>query len=433
MNEELQELLRLMEQAPGGVPTRGDIPTPTLSPETEQELTPELREKRVVLNRARGNGRITNATQFLANPEVQNALITFGQAFSNAGNYTGQPNPIDVIGNAGRQQLQSNANRAAFQAFEEGRPITESTNRFADPNVISSLLQMRQQEEQFGAQLTEEQRQFNQEIDLAGRAQDLDRDIFRNDVILRRAAQNQDAEEFNKQYEIVKREQELAEEVGQARVGLMEAQADWFMRRESGTGGAGSRESLLLRTNEFLQLLGEQEQLLTQKIDQYDSQIEDIEENLEAGFLQTTGDIFAQGFNPFTPVPEGGYQAGATRRNMQAELQKENSQLKQLKDQRAEAVEALNDTRQQQKTLRQVQSGRLGAGDEGEGTTEAERRAAEEGTGEPQPQGSLESPVGLTDSEEASQLAPGSFFTLPSLPGQVYTVNEDGTFDQVQQ
>lgn len=402
MDEEMKLLLDSLQVSPEDIPQVSISGGQKLA---EKELTDDIRRAKPVVNTARNGSRVRNATSFLSNPEVQNALISFGQAFSNAGNFTGQPNPIDVIGEAGRARIRSNADLEALRAFEEGRPIAGSTNRFANPELIAGLQARRQQGELAQQELTAEQQQFRESINLQERQTKLQEDKFRVDTVLQRAAQRQDAEQFNARFELLEREQTVSEQLADAREQYWDRLGRAALLREE--DGGGNVQDLLLRTEKFLGLLGEQEQLQEQLLTQTDQEIDRLEEELmqraenRPTFGQVTDEMSLFG----SPLGASTIER-LTRENVQGA-----EELQSLQRQREDIVSQINDIRNQKKLARQVQAANLGLGSaEGEGGTDA---TGEQQTGEQTREtGSRENPLDVTITEMGN-LPDGSIVRNP--------------------
>lgn len=420
MNEELLELMNALES--GDTVGTAAVPTQGVGSQPEQELTPDIKQKVPVVNRARKQNRMTGITNFLENPEVQNALISFGQAFSNAGNYSGQPNPIDVIGDIGRQLIQGNAEQRALEAYEAGEPIAESAGRFARPELIADL-QARSEERKARAarlgmderELAQRQQEFEQQIDLQQKQLELQDFDVRNNAFLQKAKLDADVDQWNQRYEILKQEADSTQRYQNARAELAEAQTAAL---EEG----GDTSALVDQGNRFMETLTEQQNVLQSK---RSTLINDLN-NLD-------GDIKFLGFNPETGEPgfevnRRGFNMFVTPKEMQESVINDPN-VKQA----VELAKELRNTNQQLSAVesdaafvRALQRARLGGG-------EAPADGGNNGEGEGnettlEPEGTVENPVPVTSKEEALAKPPGSIVTIM---GQVGRVTERGTFQLI--
>lgn len=266
MNE---EELRLLEQSVEGE----NFGTQETNPQRLQELTPEIQNQNAVVNRARPQNRMTGVSNFLANPEVQNALLQFGRAFT--GN---DPNAAGtILADAGEANLQSRGNQRALEAFESGEDIATAAGRFADPDTVAGLQARRQQENQFDEQMS-----------LEAESLGLQREELESNVTYRTAklALDEELAEATIANNAAMRENE--EKLNDGRIAFWEAQAAAL-----GQKGEGAGENFALRTQEFLATLEEQEQLIANEITNIADAFRDIDVDISQSQLRQlqSGDI----------------------------------------------------------------------------------------------------------------------------------------------
>lgn len=265
MNEELKMLMGLMngeiDPATALAGTTPEDGIPGVDDPPEIEITSEMKRNNPIVNKARNRNPISGVTDFLQNPEIQNALVAIGQSISNAGNYSGQPNPVDILGDTAREGITGQANQRALQAFEQGEDISAAAGRFADPELVANLQARRQQAEQ-----------FDEEMELEGKRLGLDEEMMRRNSIFKAAQFAQDKKLATAELENMRKQTEIDQQMADARQAYWEAIAN----REQGA----DNENLALRTNEYLQVLNEQDQVLDDTIGNTLTALENMEVNI---------------------------------------------------------------------------------------------------------------------------------------------------------
>lgn len=353
---------------------------------TEQELTPEIRQASPVVNTARPQNRMSGVTNFLANPEVQNALLQFGRAFSRD-----QPGEAGtILANAGEQVIGSNADQAALRAFESGGDIAAAAGRFANPDLVTQLQDRRQQQEQFEERLT-----------LESRGLDLQETSIENDSIINTARLTLDEGLATARIQNMESQSRVAEQTADARQTWWEAQADAL-------GQGGRTESLALRRNEFLGLLDEQQSLIDDEVDQIVHALEDIDISLTDTELRQlrSGDVSIDdldlssadisGIPFYRNAEEAEAQAGALTRELKDTLRR----------QRSIQLEKDNIINVQSRALSGLEAPQA-EGDEGSDLPE-----------EAQPQGTPESPVIVNSTTRLENLPVGSYVNFLGTQGR---------------
>jgi len=386
MNEE--ELLALQEAALS--------PIAIANPQQRlQELTPEIASQRAVVNQARPQGRLQGVTNFLSNPEVQSALVAFGQAFTS-------PDPAATLGGFTQNLLAQRGNQAALEAAESGQPIAASAGQFADPNLVAGLQQGREQREQ-----------FNREIGLAEASQQLQRTRLENDIVFQQAQLKNDTALATARIENLKASEAVEERLSIARSNLFNAQAQALL-----SDNPRNNENLSLRTNEFFEILNEQQGIVQGEIDLLEDLLAEAES--EAGSILARG--AASVASSVSPV------AGAQLAGREAVRVSQDPTVSRLRVELANSREQLADIAEQRALLREVQTARLtgGGGERGTGTQTAQGTGSSQQTqaSQPQPQGTPEAPVQVSTAQQLDALPAGS---VASFLGQVVRINEDGT------
>jgi len=262
MNQELKTLNKLM--SPTGGDQSGQIAKNTLlnpNGPKEVKITDAMKKAKPVVNKARSGNKLSGVSDFLGNPAVQMALINFGQAFANAGNYSGQDNPINQIGNAGKQFIISNANNKALKAFEQGKPIAQAAGQFADPNLVANLEQRRQQHEQFNKEYKLEIKKFG-----------LQEDKVKNDATYQTAVLANDKKLASAKIHDMKFMEDANKDLTKARAEYLRAQANKL-------NNVGSQNTYDAKyRNDYLTALDTQDRTIQDSID---TVVSGLENNLD--------------------------------------------------------------------------------------------------------------------------------------------------------
>lgn len=411
MNEELQMLMALMNgegnaaqmlsRGPGDGNNQGNQVTPlddqaTLNPNfgepQEIEITEEMKAQNPVVNKARSRNQISGVSDFLANPEVQNALLQFGRAFSEAGNMTGVPGVGAQLADAGEGVIRENANQRALEAFERGEDPAQAAGRFADPELVTRLQDRRQQQEQ-----------FEQEMDLRGRELNIRETQLRNDSIFQAAQLGLDKDLAEARINNLEKQTEIDQQIADARQAWWEAQAEAL-------GQEGQSENFALRTNEFIEVLGSQRNLLDEEVQQARDLLADMDVRLSDAEIQQlqSGELDASELDlsdadisnwPW-PFPQDSEKARAQAQSL----------VQQLDD----ALTARESLDAQMESLRNVQTARL-TGD----TTAQQRQQQQEEGGGAQPQGTPDSPVQVNSMRELETMPVGSVVNFLGTVGRL--------------
>lgn len=324
---------------------------PQVTQTGERELTEEELQNNPVINNARrgGQNRISGVSDFLANPEVQNALINFGQAFANQGNFTGQDNPINQIGEAGRGVIQRNANQRAMEAFERGQDPAQAAGQFADPELVTQLQQQQQQQEQ-----------FNREMEAQERSLDIKETQLKQDWALNAAKLIGNQEIAQQELQLKKQENEINESLQEQREKLLEAQTK-LMEARAGAEGQQDIEDLAQVTSEYLDLLDQQQENLRARLEN----VEAIDE--EMNDLLTGGGALRSTFGVNLNTNEAAVKRQArelgipVKTDDQGNLDMQAIQ-EQVDNQKDQIQQQINQAETQKQTLRVAQSQRLSGG-----------------------------------------------------------------------
>lgn len=236
-----------------------------------QELTPEIAASAPVVNSARPQGRMQGVTNFLANPEVQMAMAAFAKAFTK-----NDPNAAGtILANAAEGTVRERSNQRALEAAEGGQKIAEVAGRFASPELVAQLqqnrelVQLQQQRNNLSEQeLQQQAEQFEVQTGFEERLTRLREIGQAQDFGLSVAAAQFDIASFNRRADLLEREANINERVAEKNMEY----TDFLMGQ-----GAQNNENFALRTNEYLEVLGEQEAILKEDLNQINDMIEDLD------------------------------------------------------------------------------------------------------------------------------------------------------------
>lgn len=411
MNEELQILLDLMNgkgnaaqllsRGPGDGNNKGSQVT-TLDNQNslssintgEVEVTPEMKTKFPVVNNARKKNKLSGVSDFLANPEVQNALLQFGRAFSEAGNYTGVPGVGSNLADAGENVIRGNANQKALEAFERGEDPAQAAGRFADPELVSRLQQQQSQIEQ-----------FNEQIDIQQQSLGLEEKALKNNKAYQTAKLTQDAELAREQMQLQAEGQEIEKGMVEARKDLIRAQEALAYARANAAGrqNAPDVKQLAEATTEYLDTLQQQRLNLQDQL----SSTEKIKKEITGGGWDFNTDeawVRRQARDLGIPVTDAEGNLDMSR--VVEEIEAYESRLQRQ----------INATQDQEEILRVAQSQRLGTAEE---NVVGEGGEGDEGL---EPRGTRENPVTVS-MDELYTLPPESYATVF---GDKYYIGQDG-------
>lgn len=395
--------------------------TPELnrSPEQLQELNDEIANTAPVVNRARSQGRFQGITNFLENPQVQEALLTFGRAFGGPRSET-----ANTIAEGFMAMQQRTGNQAALEAAESGDPIAEAAGRFADAGLVAGLQESRQVAEQTAARLGLDERQFDESIRQFDESLNVEQQMMElrelgadRDYGLALARLELDEESFNARVEQVKEDQRIREELNQGQIAYWEALA----AREQGTGG---RENYALRTAEFLETLQEQEQNISQQI----NTLQDIaaKASPSPSFIESQLPYSArvQQFARNFPERQGRAIEEAVAADRRVSLQPgEGDPTQRLQRQIEDLENRLSNIRQMQSGLMATQASRLGAGT-------ITNEEGQEVPAETQPGTSQDNPIVARNLQDVANVPEGSFVIFQ---GRLLRVDGPDSFTEIEQ
>ena len=383
MNQELKTLNKLM--SPTGGDQSGQIAKNTLlnpNGPKEVKITDAMKKAKPVVNKARSGNKLSGVSDFLGNPAVQMALINFGQAFANAGNYSGQDNPINQIGNAGKKFITSNANNKALKAFEQGKPIAQSAGQFADPNLVANLEQRRQQHEE-----------FKQKLDLQAQQLGLNTKQYEADAGYKFATLNLNEKQANARIEHLKNADEVAKKKNDAYIKWLEAKAKHL-------GEGGNSENLALRRNEYLQILDQQKAAAQQNVNDLQNVVNKINESGQGAISSIYSKAFsnAMGVSAVDIASKTGHTVS----------------LENAKYQLDQAQKELNRVNQEYDSVRKTQSAELGnGGDQNKNTQQSASKqqstGGQQNNGGQTSQGTKEQPIEVTSSDQLQNISPDSY------------------------